>query len=261
MTLSLWSDIKKSYKMLGVALHFAWGDTKARYSRSFLGPFWIVLATMIGVVGLGFVWGTVFNQPFKEIIPSITLGLVFWNFMSGCIVEAPTIFVSNASIIKGHPTPYIFFVFKHLFKHLIMLAHNALIIIAICIFFGILKSHLDYLLFLIGFSLVLANLFWLSLALALMGVRFRDIELILGSVMPLIFFLTPVIFKSQQVESIKMLMYINPFSSFIRVMRDPLYSGLTAYEPLWVCLIILIVGIILTPIIYRKMIKEVPYLV
>lgn len=261
MTPSLWLDIKKSYKMLGVALHFAWGDTKARYSRSFLGPLWIVLATMIGVVGLGFVWGTVFKQPFKDIIPSITLGLVFWNFISACIVEAPNIFVSNASIIKGHPNPYVFFVFKHLFKHLIMFAHNIIIIIIVCIYFNILQSYFDYLMFFIGLCVVLANLTWLSLVLALMGTRFRDIELILSSVMPIIFFLTPVVFKPQQIESIRTLMYFNPFASFIRVMRDPLYSGFTGYGPLWVCFIILTIGIVVTPIIYRKLIREVPYLV
>ena len=42
------TDLRYSWKSLPMALHFAWGDTKARYKRSVLGPWWIVLGTAIG---------------------------------------------------------------------------------------------------------------------------------------------------------------------------------------------------------------------
>jgi ABC-type polysaccharide/polyol phosphate export permease len=224
--ISFWSDLQQSWKMMSVAFYFAWSDTKARYKRSFLGPFWIVLATLVGVVGLGVVWSVIFSQPLKDILPSITLGLVFWYFISGCITESSNVFISNASSIKGYPNPYLIFIFKHIIKHLISFLHNMLIIIFVCVYFGITRSLLEYSLFLAGMSLVIMNLFWMSALLAMINVRFRDMELIVSSVMPILFFLTPVIFKPQQVQPIQHLMYFNPFASLLRVVRDPLYSFL-----------------------------------
>lgn len=258
---SFWNDLKKSYKMLDIAFYFAWSDTKARYRRSFLGPFWIVIATLIGVVGLGFVWSVVFKQAFEILVPSITLGMVFWYFMSGCIVEAPGIFITNASIIKGYPNPYLFFVFKHVIKHLILLAHNLLIVVAVCFYFRVFTSALDYGIFLLGLCMVCVNLFWIATVLALVGVRFRDIELVLSSVMPIFFFLTPVIFKPEQVASIAKIMYLNPFSSLIRVLRDPLYTGLASYTPLLASFLMVVLGLIITPLVYRKISQKIPYLV
>jgi ABC-type polysaccharide/polyol phosphate export permease len=258
--ISFWSDLRQSWKMMPVAFYFAWSDTKARYKRSFLGPFWIVLATLVGVVGLGVVWSVIFNQSLKDILPSITLGLVFWYFISGCITEASNVFIMNASSIKGYPNPYLIFVFKHIIKHLIFFLHNMLIIIFVSVYFGVTRSLFEYSLFLAGMSLVVLNLFWMSALLAMINVRFRDMELMVSSAMPILFFISPVIFKPQQVQPIQHLMYLNPFASLLRVVRDPLYSEVVSYSPFWACLVMLGMGMIITPIVYKKLIREVPYL-
>lgn len=260
MNTSLYIDLKRSCFMFKVALYLAYGDAKARYKRSFLGSFWIVLSTFISVIGLGIVWGAVFNIPTKDILPSITLGLVFWQYISSCITDSPSIFIRNATSIKSHPNPYMLFIFHHILKHLTVLLHNAVLIIFVCLFFGISKSINNYLIFLLGMFLVSANLLWISASLAIISTRFRDVEVIVSAIMPVMFFLTPVIFKPHQVESIKYIMYLNPFASLIQVLRDPLYYDVLSYTPFLICSCMLIIGSIVTSLIYRKMIREVPYL-
>ncbi len=258
---SFWRDFKKSFSMLNVAFYFAWSDLRARYKRSFLGPFWIVLTTAISILGLGVVWGVVMNESLKTLLPSLTLGLIFWSFIAGCITEAPKIFLENASAIKGYPNPYLFFILRHVIKHSLLLAHNLLIVILVCLIFHVFQTSFDYVMFGFGFCLLVANLFWMSTLLALINVRYRDLELIVSSIMPLIFFLTPVIFRPQQIASIQRFMYLNPFANLLRVVRDPLYSGFSNYNILLTNLGMLIGGLLLTTVIYRNMIREVPYLV
>lgn len=260
MNTSLWKDVGKSCKMFNVALYLAYGDARARYKRSFFGAFWIVLSTFISVIGLGIVWGAVFNIPTKDIIPSLTLGLVFWQYISSCITDSPSIFIRNATSIKSHPNPYMLFIFHHILKHLTVLLHNAVLIILVCLFFGISKSINNYLIFGLGMILVTANLTWISASLAIISTRFRDIELIVVSLMPVMFFVTPVIFKPNQIESIKYLMHLNPFASFISVLRDPLYYDNLNYTPFMICFLMFVIGSFITALIYKRMIREVPYL-
>lgn len=56
------SDIVRALANMPAALFLSWSDTKARYKRSMLGPFWLTLGTAIGVGRLGFVWSTLFNM-------------------------------------------------------------------------------------------------------------------------------------------------------------------------------------------------------
>jgi ABC-type polysaccharide/polyol phosphate export permease len=73
-------DLTEALKRLSVALYFAWSDTKARYKRSVLGPFWLVLSTMVGVVGLGVIWSVLLKVDRREFIPSLTIGLIVSSF-------------------------------------------------------------------------------------------------------------------------------------------------------------------------------------
>ena len=63
------------------AAYLAWADTKARYKRSVLGPFWIVLTNLIGVLGLSLVWAQLFNQQMREFVPTVCIGLIVWQLV------------------------------------------------------------------------------------------------------------------------------------------------------------------------------------
>ena len=67
---------------LAPALHYiASTDLRARYKRSILGPFWIVLSLGLGSVGLGVMWSFLWGAPLHEMLPSITVGFLIWIFL------------------------------------------------------------------------------------------------------------------------------------------------------------------------------------
>ncbi len=65
------------------AIYLAWADTKARYKKSVIGPFWATLANVFGVLGLGLVWGHLLNQDMNTFIPQLTVGLIVWQLIDG----------------------------------------------------------------------------------------------------------------------------------------------------------------------------------
>ena len=203
-----------------VALHFAWGDTKARYRRSVLGPFWIVLSTAVGVVGLGFLWSSLLHTDKATFIPSLTVGLIVWQLLNSTITEGPQVFLRYSSLIRNISVPLILFPILSLAKNIIIFLHNCLVIVAVMLIFHLPLSPVQ-LLVIPGFLLLAANLLWISLFVGMLGARFRDLELLIGAIMPMMFFLSPVIFRPDHLVS-QALIWFNPFSYFITIIRDPL---------------------------------------
>lgn len=230
-------DLYRTVRMLPVALHFAWGDIRARYRRSFLGPLWLVLGTAIGVLGLGYLWAGIFGLGYREYVPSLAAGLVTWQLLSGTIAESPSMLMYNAPIIRNLRTPIAFFPLQLLLRHLLTFAHNALVVLAVLLVYPPDWSATQ-LLSIAGVALVAANLWWISLLLSMLGARFRDIDPLIAAAMPLLFFLTPVVFRPDHVPVRHNIVWLNPLTYFITVIRDPLLGEV---PPLFVYAVVLTV--------------------
>ena len=54
--------------------------------------------------------------------------------------------------------------------------------------------------------------------------RFRDIPQIVGSIMQIAFYATPIVWKQQQIKAGARFMPLNPFFSLLEIVRGPLYG-------------------------------------
>jgi len=215
------NDLHAAGGLLPVSIYFAWSDTKARYKRSTLGPFWLVVGTAVGVAGLGLLWSEIFQLNKSQFIPSLTVGLVIWQFVSSSITESTSIFVRNASLIRNLPLPTFYFIAQNLFRHLINLGHNALVIFVVLLLY---PSNLSIvsLLALPGLIILAVNLVCISVVFGFAGARYRDLEHLVSAFMPIFFFMTPVIFDPAQVGQRASLFIWNPMTHLIAIVRDPL---------------------------------------
>jgi len=252
------ADIFQGMKSIGMAFFFAWGDTKARYRRSILGPFWMVLSTAVSVAGLGFLWSSLLKDDPSKLVPSLTIGLVIWQFISGCILESPSVFVRYAHFIRNIKVSFFIFPLQLLLRQLISFGHNAIVMIVVVLYF-IPQLNIVQLLVIPGLLLVLANLCWITLLLAMLGARFRDFEQIIGAVMPLMFFLSPVIYRPSQLAFGQIIVWLNPFSYFITLIRDPI-TGLVPPPFVYaVMLAALLIGGLFTVYQFGKHRKNIPF--
>ncbi|MCB5202607.1 ABC transporter permease [Neorhizobium sp. T786] len=244
-------DFTDTIKALPLSFFFAWGDTKARYRRSFLGPFWLVIGTAIGVAGLGFLWSQLLNVEKSVFIPSLCIGLVIWQLISGCIMEAPSIMVQNARLIKNIKTPFLFFPLQLLLRQMINFAHNLLVVVAVLLIFPP-SINFSQILIIPGIVLVVGNLFWISALISLISARYRDVGPLITSFMPLMFFLTPVIYRPSQLAMSEYIAWMNPLTYLITLIRDPI-EGLTPSLYVYVVsMVSLIFGTALTVIFLGK---------
>jgi len=64
------------------------------------------LGTVVGAAGLGFLWSELLKVPRHEFVPSLTAGLIIWQFVSGVIMEGVYGFSRQAATIKNTSQPY-----------------------------------------------------------------------------------------------------------------------------------------------------------
>ncbi|WP_213993476.1 ABC transporter permease [Sodalis sp. dw_96] len=220
-------DLIKSVRHLPLISHLAYSDTKARYKRSMLGPLWLTLGAAIGVVGLGLVWSQLLHQDRSQFIPSLTVGLLLWQFISGTVTESTGIFVRQAQIIRNLQLPIFIHPIQLIARQCISLGHNLLVLVGVLLVYPQSISWVS-LLSVVGFALVVLNLLWISVLLGLIGARFRDVEQIVQSLMPIVFFLTPVIYKAGHIGVSQAIIWLNPFTYFVTLVRDPIFGTIPA---------------------------------
>jgi ABC-type polysaccharide/polyol phosphate export permease len=218
---ALVDEMGMTFNRLDLALHLAWTDTRTRYRRSVLGPFWLVIGTLIGVGGLGLVWSVVFQVDRETLIPMMATGLVIWTLLSASITEAASVFYTQRELFLNLPTASLFVSVVLLFRQLINFAHNLVVVVIVLLIY---PRHLSLnaLLVIPALALVALNLLWLIQFIGYVGARYRDLAPLLVAIMQPLFFVTPVLFQPQQLGSFRFIAEINPLAQWLTLIRDPL---------------------------------------
>ncbi|WP_394167743.1 ABC transporter permease [Photobacterium piscicola] len=251
-------DIWLSLKQWELWTTLGWLELRQRYKRSIVGPFWITLSMGILILALGVIYGELFKMELKTYLPMLAIGLVFWTFMSNIINEGSTAFISSATYISQLPTTKFIYILQVFWRNLMMLCHNIVIVLAVLIYFDTLTLS-SIPLFLVGFFIVIINLIWVALFLAILSVRFRDIPQIVTSIMQVVFYITPILFSGQMLAKYSVLLQFNPFSWFIDMLRSPLLSENVNPQSYISSIILAIVGIIFTLFMFSRTKNKISY--
>lgn len=214
-------------------LALGWNDIAKQYRRSFLGPIWITLNTGIFVVAFGMVGAQLFSWDIKSYLPYFAIGHIVFSFFSAVMVESCYVFTQAESYLKHAATPRLAHVFRGVVRNLFTLGHNGLIVLALLIWSGSLAS-MRVMDFIIGLTMCLIAA---VLAMGIIGAlcaRFRDVPMMVASVMQIMFFLTPVIWRPDQLtERARWLVSLNPFAVFLDLMRLPLLGDPIQWNSFW----------------------------
>ncbi|HON58925.1 MAG TPA: ABC transporter permease [Smithella sp.] len=202
-----------------------WYDVKHRYRRSLIGPFWITISTGVMVAMIGMMFSKIFKTDVAEFLPHFAVGQIIWLLISTQINDACVTFVQYQSVIKQVPVPLTVHVLRRLWCNFILFLHNFIIVIIVLVLFGR-ERPLPSWHFIPGLALVLMLLFFLSVILAIVCARFRDVTQIVGVFLQLAYFFTP-IFWMKKVLSGKYLLVteLNPCYHMIEVVRAPLLGS------------------------------------
>lgn len=214
-------DIAKSARLWRLIASLAWMDVRLRYRGSWLGPFWLSLSTAMMVVALGFLYPVLFHLPAQSYVPYLAVSLILWNALVQLANDAGGAFTQQEAVILSIPLPLGVHVARVVIRHLLTLAHQAAVLVPVFLLFGIQPTGQAWLL-LPALTLWLLDGLVLVLLLGALGARFRDIPPIVASLLQLAFFITPVIWRAEQLGPHAFWLVANPLHAVIDVLRAPL---------------------------------------
>lgn len=241
-----------------VWLHLGWLEVKQRYRRSVLGPWWISISMLIFIGAMSQIFSHLFQESLANYVPFFTAGFMLWSFISTNIIESTEIFKAHSGMIKQIKLPYSLYILKSLVKSLIVLAHNFIIYLLVIAIFQV-NPGWSFFLFFPGLLLLVVNLYWMTLFIALLSTRFRDIAPIVISCMQILFFITPISWTPKLLGTESLIVKLNPFVYFLDMVRNPLLGKPIDPSSLSITLCITLVGLIGTLSIFNRVRPRIPF--
>jgi ABC-2 type transport system permease protein len=260
-------DLREGYGQRELWLSLGWQDIKQRYRRSVIGPFWITIATGVQAAAMGVLYSALLDQPISEFLPYVTVGLIIWNLISASILEGSEVFVANEGLIKQLPSALSVHIYRLVWRQLLLLAHNLVIYVVILAVFGVWRDLTWASLTAIpALVLIIMNSLWVSFVFGIFATRYRDIAPILGSLILLLFVLTPIMWTTEalsgaggQISERAKLAEINPLFHYLAIIRDPMIGQPQKAYHWYIVIAITAVGWLLAIHAMRKYRARVPY--
>ena len=139
-------------------------------------------------------------------MPGICIGIT--SFVNWTWYKGPEYKANGKHYLKEIPLNRGIFIFQTLYRNIIVLAHNIVIVFIVLIIF---KYNIinEIPLFILGFILLCWNLMWIMTLLAVICARYRDLPQIVASFLQVIFYITPILFKKEMLNKYPLLIEVS----------------------------------------------------
>ncbi len=203
-------------------------DLRSRYRRSIIGIGWSLLHPIAMTVVLCAVLCPLFRQPVREYAPFLLSGLTLWGFVMAVVTQGCHCFFQGESYIRQHPAPLAIYPLRTTLGagfHFLLGLAIAIVFVWIVNGMGNVPALLSLiptllLLFLVGWSL--------AVCMGVANVVFQDSQHLIDVVMQILFYVTPILYKTDRLADRPRLAWfvnLNPFAVLLELVRQPLLYG------------------------------------
>ena len=172
-------------------------ELKARYRGSVLGFFWSFANPLLLLLVYTFVFSYVMRPPdgIHDYALFLFCGLLPWTWFQTSLVESSGVLISGGNLIKKVMFPAEILPIVTVLSNLVHFLFGLIILVIFLIYFQAPLHPLELLWFPVVVVVQLVLTLGFALILSALTVHFRDIKDILGNVMTLWFFATPIIYS------------------------------------------------------------------
>lgn len=206
---------------------------KTRYKRSALGVLWTLLNPLLTTLVLSLAFSHFFKFDTPNYAIYLLSGLLVWNFFSQTSLQAISTLIWGSALLKRIYVPRSIFVLSIVGNSLVNLGFALVVLLILMI--GM-QQPFRLALITLPFSIILLSAFTLgvSLILGTASVFSADLVDVVGVAWQVLFYLSPVIYPIASLpDSIRWLIALNPITSFLELLRQPVYYGLFPNATSW----------------------------
>lgn len=202
-----------------------WRDLKTRYRGSVLGFLWTLLNPLL-LMGI---YSLVFSVYIRVAVPHYPIyvfaGLLSWHWFSSALLASASSIIDGGGLIKRVAFP------PQILPTVSVLATLVNFALALPLLFAFVLGAglpLGRALVVLPALVLIQGVFTLGLgvAISMLSVQYRDLQPLLGNLLTLWFFVTPVVYPASFVpERFRPLLWLNPMAGLVAAYQDVLYHG------------------------------------
>jgi ABC-type polysaccharide/polyol phosphate export permease len=246
----------------GLSLWHVWAfqayhEVSARYRRTAMGSLWIAGQMVFTSIAYALVFSGLSGAILSDTLPWIMGGVLCFTVVSAVLTESPEVFLSNSGIISNNAFPFTYYTFEHAAKIFILFLHNLVVFeIVMGLVGALVVPHWSII---IGLLLVWFNVCAWGSMVSMIAARYRDLRFLLPYTSTLLLFLSPVIWRPEQMQTHSLLVNLNPFYPFIEMLRSPLL-GVAMPAKYWLMAsIVSLLGVVLWVLVFGSFRKRIPF--
>jgi ABC-type polysaccharide/polyol phosphate export permease len=190
-----------------------------------LGKWWPTIGLAIRIAFVGSIFGLVLGSRPGDYVPWLATGWAVWAMISSSLTGAASSFASSKGMMLALAMPKQAFVVKVIVKEFLLLVQNSLLVFLVVIVTGT-RIGFELLLIVPGLILTTVFLYGLGLILAPLVARFKDFGPFISSIVGVMFFVLPIMWKPESIESelAHLILGLNPLYHYLQIVRLPLLS-------------------------------------
>jgi lipopolysaccharide transport system permease protein len=229
----------------------AWRDLKVRYKQTFFGAAWAIAQPFVTMVVFSIFFGNFADIPSGDVPYPIFsyVALLPWNLFNGIISQNSTSLTANRQLLTKVYFPRLIIPLSTMLLYLVDFGIAFLVLLGLMLYYQI---SLTSAIFALPFFILLAVLTSLgvSLWLAALHVRYRDIRFLTDFMLRMWLFITPITYASSLVpEDLRPLYNLNPLVAVVEGFRWALLGQDQFLTP-WMILSILVSLVLLISGLY-----------
>lgn len=231
-------------------------EIRGKYKNSFLGVLWSFLNPLLQIVVYAIVFQIILKNPQENYAVFICCGLIPWTFFSSALTRSAFTMVENGNLLKKVYFPREILPISIVTSEAVNFLISTIIIIAFVVFggLGISKYMVFYPIVWIAQYILLVGL---SLIVSSISVYVRDLQHLIGVVLQLFFYATPIVYSADIIpDNLKWILNINPMTYIIEAYRDIFYNQtMIDIMPLLILIGISVVLCVIGYLIFNKLQK------
>jgi ABC-type polysaccharide/polyol phosphate export permease len=238
--------------------YLGFNDIIVRYRRTSFGPLWMVVGSIINIFTTSYVFSSIFQLSISEILPFISAGIICWGFLASLIGDGCTTFVAASGIIGYYPVSFVPICVRTFVRNFIVFLHNIPVLIAVSLYFS--KPIFPYILMVFPVMILLfITSISFTIVFGFLSSRFRDIPQLVNYMLGILFFVTPVIWSIEMLKSRTFLVYFNPLTYYMDVLRSPFIGQWPKPLSLFIVLLITVILSIVAFFVFKMYRKRLAF--
>jgi lipopolysaccharide transport system permease protein len=206
----------------------AWREVRVRYKQTALGVAWVLIQPLVSMLIFTVIFGRIAHLP-SEGVPYplfILAGLLPWQLFALSLARTGGSLVANANLLTKVYFPRLIIPLSAALAGVVDFAISLILLVGVLVYYGV-KPGWQLVAIPVFALLSLLAAFSVGLWLAVLNVRYRDVQVALPFLVQIWFFASPVAYSATLVPSgIWRLIYgFNPMTGVIQGFRWSLTGG------------------------------------